>query len=68
MPGARDGIALAREAVARRPGLAVLLTSAEPREPADLPFELLRKPVPLERLARAILRARTGDGGEPQVL
>ncbi|MGD9164398.1 MAG: response regulator, partial [Chromatiales bacterium] len=57
MPGALDGIALAREALARYPELPVLLTSAEPREAADLPAGLLRKPVSLERLARAVRRA-----------
>jgi PAS domain S-box-containing protein len=57
MPGGPDGVALAREAAARWPGLALLLTSAEPRKPEGLPAELLRKPVTLERLARALRRA-----------
>lgn len=54
MPGALDGIALARETLARYPELPVLLTSAESPEGEALPAELLNKPVPLERLARAV--------------
>jgi len=56
MPGALDGIGLAREALARRPDLALLFTSGEAREVLDPAAELLPKPVPLPRLAQAIRR------------
>ena len=57
MPPPWDGPALAREALARRPSLAVLFTSGEHREIIDPAAELLPKPVPLDRLARAVRRA-----------
>ena len=54
MPPPWDGPALAREALTRRPGLAILFTSAEPRDLLDPSCQLLRKPVPGETLARAV--------------
>jgi signal transduction histidine kinase/CheY-like chemotaxis protein/HAMP domain-containing protein len=57
MPPPWDGVGLAREAVSRRPDLAVLFTSAETLEPPDSSAQLLRKPVALDRLAHAVRRA-----------
>jgi CheY-like chemotaxis protein len=44
MPPPWDGVALAREALARRPRLAVLFTSREHREVIEPPAKLLSKP------------------------
>jgi signal transduction histidine kinase/CheY-like chemotaxis protein len=57
MPEPWDGVALAREALVRRPNLAVLFTSGEHREVGEPAAELLPKPVPLDRLARAVRRS-----------
>ena len=57
MPKPWDGVALAREALVRRPHLAVLFTSGQHREITDPAAELLQKPVPIDRLARALRRA-----------
>jgi DNA-binding NtrC family response regulator len=57
MPPPWDGVGLAREAVSRRPDLAVLFTSAATLEPPDSSAQLLRKPVALDRLAHAVRRA-----------
>ncbi|MBW8815721.1 MAG: PAS domain S-box protein [Caulobacterales bacterium] len=58
MPGDKTGVDLAREAVAMRPGLPVVLTSGYTGEvltPAeDTPWPLLRKPYGAEQLARVI--------------
>ncbi len=59
MPGGMDGLALAREAGRRRPGLRVLLTTGytgagAAEAPADLP--LLRKPYRLDELAAMLER------------
>ena len=59
MPGGMDGLALAREAERRRPGLRVLLTTGYTgagavEAPPDLP--LLRKPYRLEELAATLDR------------
>jgi CheY-like chemotaxis protein len=56
MPPPWDGVALAREALLRRPHLTVLFTSGEHREITDPAAELLPKPVPLDRLARVVRR------------
>ena len=57
MPKPWDGVALAREALTRRPYLAVLFTSGEHREITEPQAELLPKPVLLDRLAQALRRA-----------
>jgi len=60
MPGGMDGLALAREAARRRPGLPVLLTTGytgggAAAVPLGLP--LLRKPYRIDDLAQALERA-----------
>ncbi len=60
MPGGMDGLALAREAARRRPGLPVLLTTGytgggAAAVPLGLP--LLRKPYRIDDLAQALQRA-----------
>ncbi len=60
MPGGMDGLALAREAARRRPGLPVLLTTGytgggAAAVPLGLP--LLRKPYRIDDLAQAVGRA-----------
>ena len=65
MPAPWDGASLAREALRRRPGLAILYTSGEISEVSDPPAELLRKPVPLERLAQAVRRLLDGEQPQP---
>lgn len=60
-----DGMALARIARDRRPGLAVLLTSgyeANADVAGDRPFELLRKPYQREQLGAALQRAFSSAG------
>ncbi|HYZ63260.1 MAG TPA: ATP-binding protein [Acetobacteraceae bacterium] len=59
MPGGMDGLALAREASRRRPGLPVLLTTGYTGGPASEPIgvPLLRKPYRLDDLAAAVERA-----------
>ncbi len=56
MPGGMDGLALAREAVRRRPGLPVLLTTGYTGAPGSEPLgvPVLRKPYGLEELAHAL--------------
>jgi len=56
MPRPWDGQSLAREAVSRRPGLPILFTSAEAGELVDPAAVLLRKPVPIDLLARTVAR------------
>jgi CheY-like chemotaxis protein len=58
MPGGMDGLALAREAGRRRPGLAVLLTTGYTGGPASEPIgvPVLRKPYRIDDLARALER------------
>ena len=55
MPGGMIGVELAHEAVALRPGLAVVLTSGYTGEAlgaaAEAPWPLLAKPYPAESLA-----------------
>ncbi len=63
MPGMMDGLELARQAVARRPGLCVLLTSGftrlrgTGRWMGDSPFPLLNKPYRQAELAAAVRNA-----------
>ena len=60
MPGGMDGLALAREAGRRRPGLPVLLTTGYTGGgAAEVPLgvPLLRKPYRVEELAGAVQRA-----------
>ncbi|MFN3513613.1 MAG: PAS domain-containing protein [Phenylobacterium sp.] len=61
MPGDKTGVDLAREAVAMRPGLPVILSSGYTGEslgPAEeTPWPLLRKPYSAEALAQTIERA-----------
>ena len=61
MPGGMDGLALAREAGRRRPGLPVLLTTGYTGAPASEPIglPLLRKPYRLDELAQAVQRVLT---------
>lgn len=54
MPPPWDGVALAQEALRRRPGLRILFTSGEHREIAEPSAPLLTKPVPMDRLAQAV--------------
>jgi PAS domain S-box-containing protein len=58
MPGPRNGVDLAREASALRPGLPILLTSGYTGEALDdaeeAPWPLLRKPYTLDVLARTL--------------
>lgn len=61
MPPPWDGAALAREALSRRPNLAVVFTSGEHREVTEPAAELLPKPVPLDRLAHAVRRLLDGQ-------
>jgi CheY-like chemotaxis protein len=67
MPAPWDGASLAREALRRRPGLAILYTSGEISEVSDPPAELLRKPVPQERLAQAVRRLLDGQQPNPNI-
>ncbi|GJD87266.1 Response regulator receiver protein CpdR [Methylobacterium hispanicum] len=68
MPGEHDGLALARLAADRDPGLAVVVVSAAvtPR-PGDLPegAAFLEKPFTPGRLAEAVGRARAARPGSP---
>lgn len=65
MPGDMTGVDLARQAVAARPGLPVLLSSGYTGETLasaeDAPWPLLRKPYTLDVLAAAIART-VSDG------
>ena len=68
LPGPMDGIALARAARARQPGLRILLTSGYSPAllgDADLPGPLLTKPYSKDELLRALhaLPAAGGDTG-----
>ncbi|HEX4712819.1 ATP-binding protein [Phenylobacterium sp.] len=58
MPGGMNGVELARQAVALRPGLPVILTSGYTGETlgaaVDAPWPLLTKPYPAETLAAVI--------------
>jgi PAS domain S-box-containing protein len=58
MPGPRNGVDLAREASALKPGLPILLTSGYTGEALDdaekTPWPLLRKPYTLDVLARTL--------------
>lgn len=57
LPAPWDGFSLAAEARARRPGLAVLFTSAQSHPGRIADADLLRKPVSLETLAERVGRA-----------
>jgi CheY-like chemotaxis protein len=59
MPGGMDGLALAREAGRRRPGLPVLLTTGYTGGPGSEPIgvPVLRKPYRIDDLAQALQRA-----------
>jgi PAS domain S-box-containing protein len=59
MPGAMNGLELAREIKARYPGLPVVLNSgySNPAQGAVHPFEILRKPLDPQGLQKAIGRA-----------
>ena len=61
MPGGMDGLALAREAGRRRPGLPVLLTTGYTGGPASEPIgvPMLRKPYRIDDLAQALQRVLT---------
>jgi signal transduction histidine kinase/ActR/RegA family two-component response regulator len=67
MPGGMNGVELARQAVALRPGLPVILTSGYTGETlgaaADAPWPLLTKPYPAETLA-ALIEAVMGKAPE----
>jgi CheY-like chemotaxis protein len=67
MPGAMNGIALAREVGKRRPGLPVLLATGYSREAdeggADLGLPVLRKPYQIDELARALAEATRAAAG-----
>ena len=56
MPGGMDGLALAREATRRRPGLRVLLTTGYTGGPGTEPIgvPVLRKPYRIDDLAKAL--------------
>ncbi|MDO1560445.1 PAS domain-containing protein [Brevundimonas sp. 2R-24] len=59
MPGGMNGVALAREAISRRPRLAVLLSSGYPGDSLgdalqDVPWPLLRKPYDEAELTEAL--------------
>lgn len=58
MPGGMDGLALAREAARRRPGLTVLLTTGYNGDPGAEPLgtPVLRKPYTLDEFAHALSR------------
>jgi PAS domain S-box-containing protein len=62
MPGGKNGVELAHEAVAMRPGLPVILTSGYTGETlgaaAEAPWPLLKKPYAAEALA-AVIEAST---------
>ncbi len=60
MPAPWDGVNLAREVLSRRSDLPILYTSGEIREVSGPPAELLRKPVPLEKLAFSVWRLLDG--------
>jgi PAS domain S-box-containing protein len=64
MPGGRNGVDLAREAIALRPGLPVILSSGytgDALSAADgAPWPLLRKPYAAETLAKTIEAAMRG--------
>ncbi len=77
MPGPMDGIALANEALARQPGLRVLLTSGHARilveSSRPLPGPLLRKPYRLNDITQALAAiqqapAPPGGAGTPDPL
>jgi PAS domain S-box-containing protein len=67
MPGGMDGHDLARESVARRPGLKVLLTSGLPQlrfkgaGAAIADYRLLSKPYPKEELIRTVREVLDAD-------
>ncbi|MDB5465076.1 MAG: sensor histidine kinase/response regulator [Phenylobacterium sp.] len=67
MPGGMNGVELAHQAVALRPGLPVILTSGYTGETlgaaADAPWPLLAKPYPAEALA-AVIEAVMGKAPE----
>lgn len=60
MPAPWDGVNLAREVQLRRPSIAILYTSGEVQEISDRSTELLRKPVPLDKLAFSVRRILDG--------
>ncbi len=58
MPGGMDGVALAREARRRQPGLRVILATAHPDivpGASELPFQILAKPYRKNELARVMV-------------
>ncbi|HLY78643.1 MAG TPA: response regulator, partial [Caulobacteraceae bacterium] len=67
MPGGVNGVELAHQAVALRPGLPVILTSGYTGETlgaaTEAPWPLLTKPYPAETLA-AVIEAVTGRTAE----
>jgi DNA-binding NtrC family response regulator len=67
MPGGVNGVELAHQAVALRPGLPVILTSGYTGETlgaaTEAPWPLLTKPYPAETLA-AVIEAVTGQTAE----
>ncbi|WP_237479544.1 PAS domain-containing protein [Lichenibacterium dinghuense] len=63
MPGDLDGVALAREAQRRHPGLKVLLTTGQGAGPARAEFEAIGKPYRRSELAEAVRRLLDAPGG-----
>lgn len=72
MPGGMDGFALAREAVRRRPGLRVLLTSGFPERAAQradktaAPWRVLSKPYRRQDLARMLTETLGGPASRTE--
>ena len=68
MPGGMDGLALAREAARRRPGLRVLLTTGYTgggAAAAPLGLPLLRKPYRIDELAQALQKVLAPPHQQP---
>jgi len=68
MPGPVDGIRLAKNIRALKPGIPVLLVSGFPKNRDESDFPLLRKPYNLIELGRAIRTALAGQNGQGNVV